>query len=322
MAVNSTTGQDERSHGPGLPPAGITLKPALIRQRDPHAMRKLLQTRLSVAGFPPAEFIGSPNYYPGRAGTAIDLFVQHTSVDSMAQCIATFQSPASQVSATWALEAPRLVQFVPINGGSYANGNWDYNMRSLTLERIDNGDFNADVTGAMRNLLIVIYAHIHIDWGIPLQHSQPAGFLPHREVPGASTGCPDGINIDTLLSDTQQYIATGGSEMWTLEQVKALVIVTYVAAGNRTPATQGDIDYWADQITKAPSIDQGFSILVNQPEFLGHRAEVSNVLAALIPDHNTHAVVLPRGPAGPPGKEGAAGPPGTTVAPGTTLKVQ
>jgi hypothetical protein len=101
-------------------------------------------------------------------------------------------------------------------------------------------------------------------------------------------------------------------EAMNINEKRAWVLISFVAALGRTPASAADRDGWANQITDDGSnLDAIVTNIVNSPEGMTHLAAIRALVAA--------GPAKP-GPAGPPGPQGQAGPPGpagTTPTTGT-----
>lgn len=204
MALNHL-GQDERGHGPGIPPEGVTLTRQKYSKHKPdrHPHVVALHLKLKAANLPGIRWKGSPNYTPGRNGSAADSGVQHTTVGNAASAQARFQSAAAQVSTHFvACEDGWIDQYVALSDGAWGAGEWTANMRATQLEREDSGDYNrpfgANPTQA--SAIAIWWSHLADLGYLTLAHGFPGGIVGHKEVPGSSTACPDGINVDEVIA--------------------------------------------------------------------------------------------------------------------------
>jgi len=108
-------------------------------------------------------WIGSPNYYHGRAGWPVVAIVIHTMAGTLASCDSWFRNPASQVSSHYGIGlAGEQHQYVALSNGSWANGvleagnDWvsivgnsaNPNYQTVTVETEDNGSGSTPVTDA------------------------------------------------------------------------------------------------------------------------------------------------------------------------------
>jgi hypothetical protein len=106
-------------------------------------------------------WIGSPNFYNGRAGYAVTALVIHTMAGSLGSCDSWFQNPASQVSAHFGIGLQgQQHQYVKLSDGAWANGvienpcNWtgllgltgNPNYQTVSVETEDLGNASQPVT--------------------------------------------------------------------------------------------------------------------------------------------------------------------------------
>lgn len=158
-------------------------------------------------------WVGSPNYFPGRLGhnpnwTAADThswIVLHTMVGSLASATARFRSPTGGASSTYGIGLDgSIVQFVKETDGPWTNGvnaGVGSNLDSITIEHEDGGNYNGPRTPALYEASAQLVADISRRRGIPLVHrGNGGGVIRHKECTGASTACPDSLDIDRILA--------------------------------------------------------------------------------------------------------------------------
>lgn len=159
-------------------------------------------------------WVGSPNYSPGRDGhnpnwAADDpntWIVLHTMVGTMASATAAFLSPGRQASSHYGVGLDgSIVQFVREEDAAWTNGTYadnpGSNLDSITIEHEDGGDYNGPRTPELYEASAQLLADISRRRGIPLIHRGPGGgVLRHKECNGASTACPDSLDIDRIIA--------------------------------------------------------------------------------------------------------------------------
>ena len=165
-------------------------------------------------------WLGSPNYSPGRDGhnpnwTAADpnsWIVLHTMVGTEAAANARFQNPTQKASATYGVCLDgRIVQWVREADAAWANGTYadnpGSNLDSISIEHEDGGNFNGPRTPALYEASAQLLADIHRRRGIPLVHrGTGGGVLGHKECKGASTACPDSLDIARILKRANEIL--------------------------------------------------------------------------------------------------------------------
>jgi N-acetylmuramoyl-L-alanine amidase len=161
-------------------------------------------------------WVGSPNFSPGRDGhnpswTAADpntWIVLHTSVSTLADLLAGFASPARQASSHYAVDLDGTIyQFVKETDAAWTNGTYadnpGSNLDSITIEHVDNKDYNGPRTPELYEASAQLVADISRRRGIPLVHRRAnGGVIGHRECGpnGIATGCPDGLDVDRIIA--------------------------------------------------------------------------------------------------------------------------
>lgn len=158
-------------------------------------------------------WVGSPNYTPGRAGHNPNWantdpntwIVDHTTVGTLAAALARFKSPTGGASATYVIDVNGAIyQTVRETDGPWTNGTmqgYGSNLDSITIEHVDNGNFDGARDPRQIEASAQLHADIHHRRGIPLIHRKAGGgVLGHRECTGASTRCPDALPIDKIIA--------------------------------------------------------------------------------------------------------------------------
>lgn len=153
---------------------------------------------------PEAHWFGTPNYTADRAGHDMAIqpayVVLHTMVGSVESANSRFQRPSEQASATYGIGLDgRIYQWVDEKDGAWANGTWNNpggNMDSISIEHEDGGDFNGPRTADLYAASARLVRDICQRYGIPVDRQH---ILKHLECNGASTACPDGLDVDGIV---------------------------------------------------------------------------------------------------------------------------
>ncbi len=161
-----------------------------------------------------ATWVPSPNYSANRDGhnptwTADDpntWIVLHTMVGAESAARARFMNPAQQASSHYGVCLDgRVIQYVAEKDAAWTNGTYDVNpgsnLDSITIEHEDDGDFDGPRTIALYEASAELVADVSRRRKIPLAHrADGGGVLGHRECQGASTACPDALDVDWIIN--------------------------------------------------------------------------------------------------------------------------
>jgi len=167
-----------------------------------------------------AAWAPSPNFTPGRAGhnpnwTPQDpntWIVLHTMVGTEAAARARFMNPAQQASSNYGVRLDgTVVQYVLEKDAAWANGTYannpGSNLDSISIEHEDDGAYNGPRTPQLYEASAQLVADIAHRRGIPLIHrGTGGGVLRHRECNGASTACPDSLDVDRIIARANQIL--------------------------------------------------------------------------------------------------------------------
>jgi hypothetical protein len=200
-------------------PSGLPTNSPLLKGQTPDKIHSEVMSFSTFVGdlkvsLPAIRWVGSPNFSPNRDGhnpewTAADpttWIVLHTMDGYMTATIAAFGSVARQASSHYGIGLDgSIVQFVKESDAAWTNGTYandpGSNLDSITIEHEDGGDYNGPRTAALYETSAQLVADISKRRGIPLIHrGTGGGVLGHKECNGASTACPDGLDIARIIA--------------------------------------------------------------------------------------------------------------------------
>jgi hypothetical protein len=146
------------------------------------------------------------NFYPIR-WLPIETVVWHTAEGTLSNTLAWFNNPRAGVSSNYvmdkngALYAMLKEYFVP-----YANGNWNSNQRSVTIEVIDDGNpYSIVRTDALYKAAGALTRDICQFYGIPIERAHVKG---HSEVSSSHSLCPGNLDLDRIVREANGQIET------------------------------------------------------------------------------------------------------------------
>ena len=147
------------------------------------------------------EFLGSPNFTPGRDGhdlvTEPRYVVIHTMVGTIASANARFQQASEQASAHYGVGLDgRIVQWVREEDAAWHAGNFPVNLDSIGIEHEDGGRFDDPRPDALYTASAALVRDICQRYGIPIdaQHIRPHNAF-------SATRCPDALDIDRIIRE-------------------------------------------------------------------------------------------------------------------------
>jgi hypothetical protein len=139
------------------------------------------------------DFIGSPNYMPGRQGTKIDRVVVHWADGTLQAADQTFQDIKRQTSAHYGVEEGVIHRYVEEEDTAYHSGNWPMNLRSIGIEH--SAQPGRDATDLTYQSSAQLIADVCYRNNIPIDREH---ILKHSEV--IPTECPGTIDVDKLIA--------------------------------------------------------------------------------------------------------------------------
>jgi hypothetical protein len=160
--------------------------------------------------------VPSPNHYDGRNGYRVDRITLHVMAGYRAGTASIFANPAYQASSTYGVGGDgRIDQYVSEADGAWADGSYDSNCRTISIEHEGGLDF-IPCTQACLDASARLCADIarRYGWG-KLVHGQNV-FL-HREVPpythpACPDQCPNGLNWAYIINKANQLLGAAPGE--------------------------------------------------------------------------------------------------------------
>ncbi len=145
------------------------------------------------------EFLGSPNYTPGRNGhdlvTEPRYVVIHTMVGTIASANARFQQASQEASAHYGVGLDgRLVQWVREEDAAWHAGNFEVNLDSIGIEHEDGGRYDDPRPDALYRASAELVRDVCLRYGMPIdtQHIRA-----HKAF--SATRCPDALDVDRII---------------------------------------------------------------------------------------------------------------------------
>lgn len=147
------------------------------------------------------------NFLIGRQGRVVDAVVCHWIVGHQAAADATFRDPNRRASATYSVEGDSIHMHVREKDTAFANGNWDWNLRAISIEHA--GGPGLPITEETYRTSAALIADICARNGIPLDR---AHIKKHNEVSDVATACPGDLDVDRLVAMAREIQGVGDNE--------------------------------------------------------------------------------------------------------------
>lgn len=161
--------------------------------------------------------VPSTNHYAGRNGYAVDRITLHIMAGYRAGTASIFSNPNYQASSTYGVGGDgRIDQYVSEADGAWADGSYDSNCRTISIEHEGGLDF-IPCTQACLDASAQLCADIARRYGWPRLIHGVNVFL-HREVPphthpACPDQCPNGLNWAYIINKANKILGgTPGEE--------------------------------------------------------------------------------------------------------------
>ncbi len=130
----------------------------------------------------------------------ITTVVLHTTAGTLAGASQRFGTVGTKVSAHYIIDTDgALYALLEEYSVAYANGNYGMNQRAISIEHVDNGNYNGSRPDALYKTSAKLVYDICAYYSIPLDRQHVIG---HREVP-YPTACPDTLDVERIIRDAR-----------------------------------------------------------------------------------------------------------------------
>jgi len=184
------------------------------------------------------------NYMVGRNGRTISFIVLHWIVGTLESADSTFANPDRIASATYGVGGEQVHQYVKEEDTSYANGNWEKNLTSISIEH-EGGQLLADGKTRMKpsdkthETSIKLVTELCKKYGIPADKDH---ILKHSDVGDKPTQCPGTLDINKIIREVKKNL---GEQ--TTSPVRQLITDILLALKGET--SENEIDAWEKKFT-------------------------------------------------------------------------
>ena len=214
-----------------------------------------------------AQWIGTPNYTPGRNGQKIDHITLHIMAGYLAGTDSTFQDTNRRTSATYGIGSDVTVhQYVREQDTPWSDSNWLSNQTGISIEH-EGGLSQARCTRACMDASAKLCADIARRYGWSrLWHNGTVGnvYL-HREIPGSThTTCPDlapnGLDVDYVIRKANEILSgPKEEEMVTDDDINKIVRAVW---GYRWPGDKNKANMY-DRVTRLIALGENMNSILN-----------------------------------------------------------
>lgn len=136
-----------------------------------------------------------------KTRSTLDRIIIHTMVGTWQSAANRFSAYGTQVSAHYGVKLDGgLVHWLEEYYTAYHAGNYSINQRSIGIEHEDNGNYNGVRPDTLYQTSGKLVADICKFYNIPIDREH---ILKHSQI--IPTGCPDALNIDTIIALAQKY---------------------------------------------------------------------------------------------------------------------
>ena len=140
------------------------------------------------------------NFTVGRPGAARDgRETFHHVVGSRESAVIVFNNPARGASSHFVVGGDIIDQCVDINNTAWTDGNWDSNLRSITVEHEGGQNGSGPYSEAMYAQAAHLCAWLRENYGVNR-------YVRHRDVSLKSTACPGGLDVERIWREASALI--------------------------------------------------------------------------------------------------------------------
>lgn len=141
------------------------------------------------------------NFTVGRQGVSRDgRETFHHVVGSRESAVIVFNNPTRGASSHFVAGGDIIDQCVDINNTAWCDGNWESNLRTISVEHEGGQNGNGPYSEAMYANAAHLCAWLRENYGVNR-------YIRHRDVSQKSTACPGGLDVERIWRDSTALIA-------------------------------------------------------------------------------------------------------------------
>lgn len=140
------------------------------------------------------------NFTVGRPGAARDgRNTFHHVVGTRESAVIVFNQPGRGASSHFVVGGDRIDQCVDIANTAWCDGNWDSNLRTISVEHEGGQNGTGPYSAAMYRQAAHLCAWLRENYGVKR-------YIRHRDVSLKSTACPGGLDVEKIWRDATALI--------------------------------------------------------------------------------------------------------------------
>ena len=140
------------------------------------------------------------NFTVGRPGASRDgRETFHHVVGTRESAVIVFNQPTRGASSHFVVGADIIDQCVDINNTAWCDGNWESNLRSITVEHEGGQNGNGPYSDGMYERAAHLCAWLRENYGVNR-------YIRHRDVSLKSTACPGGLDVERIWRRADEII--------------------------------------------------------------------------------------------------------------------
>lgn len=140
------------------------------------------------------------NYTVGRPGAGRDgRNTFHHVVGSRESAVIVFNQPTRGASSHYVVGADIIDQCVDLNNTAWCDGNWESNLRTISVEHEGGQNGNGPYSDGMYERAAHLCAWLRENYGVNR-------YVRHREVSLKSTACPGGLDVERIWRRADEII--------------------------------------------------------------------------------------------------------------------
>lgn len=140
------------------------------------------------------------NFTVGRPGASRDgRQTFHHVVGTRESAVIVFNQPTRGASSHYVVGGDIIDQCVDINNTAWCDGNWESNLRTISVEHEGGWNGTGPYSDAMYEQAAQLCAWLRENYGV-------VRYVRHRDVSLKSTACPGGLDVERIWARSQQII--------------------------------------------------------------------------------------------------------------------